>query len=414
MSQIKFDKKNLINVLFFLVIPIFGFAYSFYNLFSNQNRKIAFFVISAFCSLFILKNPPIHDIYRYALRFDSINSIKDFGIYTNDYFFDFIVVLFKNLDIPFFLIPPLFVGLSIYLILNSINNLLLKLNISPSKSVLIIIFTLILANPITISLGLRSHLAFSFFLYGIINFVIYKKKSYFIFLILAPLTHSASILLVIAFFATLLFKPKILLTTAVSATLFTVSKSLLLVLASTTFISTYFGTLTTYTEFDNLSDKSNNGMLYYYITNFIKILVALAYIKFSIFQFSKIKTDIKENKIKYFLYYFTNNIIILSFATSMSEIAFGRYSSYAIFFMCILMIIYNKNKIINVFLTLFFIYTFTIGNIFINRNILKTNDFEKIIIIPPIINFTYSDEEYRKKLSNTDVNGYPISGPGSL
>lgn len=407
MNQVKINKKNIFNILLFLTIPVLGFLYSFFNFFTNKKRNISLVIISLFFSIILLKNPPIHDIFRYLLRFDTINSISDIGLYTNDYFFDLLTIIFKKIDFPFYIIPPFFVFLTTFLILKSIDKLLNFYNISKLKSLYIIIFSLVLANPIIISLGLRSHLAFAFFLFGLTIYITSKSKKSYIFMFLAILTHSSSALLILAFSTTFFIKPKIKLTMLAATITYTTSTFLLFYLANSTLINTFFSTLTVYTEFNNLSDKSTNGLIYYQLGLLMKFIILISYVFFS-------KNYSSFDEPKKFLFFFINNLLILTFATSMSEIAFGRYSSYLIFFIITLILIENKNNVIKIILLTFFLYTLIINNLYINRNILLVNESHKALLTPPILHYLYSDNEYRKLLQNTDINGYPISGPGSL
>ncbi len=168
-----------------------------------------------------------------------------------------------------------------------------------------------------------------------------------------------------------------------------------------------FSTLTTYTEFDNLSGKSQNGLIFYYLTTFVKITMIFSYIIFYKNNFQNLFS--LENKFIAFI----NNTIILIFATSMSEIAFGRYSNYTVFFIVIFLILNNKKYFLRIMLIIYFIFYLLINNVYVNRNIIKTSSIGSLSLSSPLYLLLYSDSEYRKNLSNTDINGYPIKGPGS-
>lgn len=407
MNQFVLNKKSLLSILLFLVIPLLGFTLAIYNIIKTNNRKVIYVVISLFFAVLTIKNPPIHDIYRYLLRFDSINSINDIGLYTNDYFFDFLTLLFKFLKLPFYLIPPTFVFSTLLLILLSIDKILNFYNIKGNLAFLIIFSILIIANPINISLGLRSHLAFSFILYGIINLIITKNNRYLIYLALGFLTHTASFILILSYFISKYFKSRKATTILLSLIAFLASKFLLNFVFEISFISDTFSTLSVYKEFDNLSDKSSRGLLFYYIETTIKMTMMITYFLFYSFE--------NKNYVEKSIYYFLNILIILTFASSMSEIAFGRYSTYVVFFIILLFLLQTKNKFkITKFIVLAYLFfTLLVTNIYINRNTIETGNYLYTSIESPLFLFLYTDNDYRKLLSNTDFDGYPKSGPGA-
>lgn len=407
MNRFMLNKKTFLSLMFFLVIPLLGLISAIYNIIKSNNRKMIYIIISLFFSVLTIKNPPIHDIYRYILRFDSINSINDIGLYTNDYFFDFLTLLFKILEIPFYLIPAIFVFLTLLLILFSVDKFLNFYNIERNKALLIIISIIIIANPITISLGLRSHLAFAFFFYGLANLIITKKNYYILYFILAFITHTASFLLILSYLISKYFKPNKSTTIILASASFLASTILLNFAFELPIISNAFSTLSVYKDFDNLSDKSARGLLFYYIDITIKLSIIVTYF---LFYYSDRKNHVEKS-----LYFFINILIILAFASSMSEIAFGRYSSYSVFFIIIALLLQTKNKVkITKFILFgYLFFTLMVTNIYVNRNIIFSGNYMSLAITPPLFLFLYSDEEYRKLLSNTDFDGYPISGPGS-
>lgn len=407
MNRLMLNKQTFLSLLLFLTIPLLGFISAIYNIIKSNNRKLIYVIIALFFSVLTIKNPPIHDIYRYILRFDSINSISDIGLYTNDYFFDFLTLLFKNIEIPFYLIPTTFVFLTLLLILFAIDKFLIFYNTSKNKAFLIIIATIIIANPITVSLGLRSHLAFALVFYGLTNLFFTKKNYYILYLILGFLTHTSSFLLILSYFLSKFFKPNKSTTIILALTSFLMSTVLLNFAFELPIISNTFSTLSVYKEFDNLSDKSARGLLFYYIDITVKLSIIATYFLF--YHFNKIYHSEKS------LYFFINNLIILTFASSMSEIAFGRYSSYVAFFIVIILLFQTTRriKITKIILIGYLFFTLTVTNIYVNRNIIISGNYIATSITPPLFLFLYSDEEYRKLLSNTNFDGYPISGPGS-
>lgn len=407
MNRILLNKKSLLSILLFFVVPLLGFASAICSVITTNNRKVIYVVISSFFAVLTIKNPPIHDIYRYLLRFDSINSINDIGMYTNDYFFDFLTLLFKFFGFPFYLIPPIFVFFTLLLILLSIEKILHFYTIKGNSAFIIVLSALIMANPINISLGLRSHLAFAFVLYGMVNLTITKKNKYFIYLALGFLTHTASFILIASYLISKYFKKNKITTIVLAAFTFLASKFLLNFVFEIPFISKTFSTLSVYKEFDNLSDKSARGLLFYYIDITVKMIIIITYFLFYFFE--------NKNHVEKSLYYFLNILIILTFASSISEIAFGRYLTYVVFFIILLLLLQTKSKFkITKFILLSYLsFTLLITNIYLNRNIFQTGGYLFTSIQSPVFLFLYSDDDYRSLLSNTDSDGYPISGPGS-
>lgn len=406
MQNVKINPRIFFSIILFLLNPVIGLIYSLYNITKTYNRNIIFIIIALFFSVLTIKNPPIHDIYRYLLRFDSINQWQDIGLFTNDYFFDYLTLTFKFFDIPFFLIPPVFVLLTIFLDLKSIDIILKHYKYNKKKSLFIIIFTIAIINPINISLGLRSHLSFAFFLFGLVNLLTTSNKKNYLYFFLAFLTHTASFILILSYFISKFFKPNKFLTLVLSIICLLASAIILNTVFSLPFFAEKFSTLSVYTEFDNLSDKSTRGMLYYYISTTIKIIfIGLFFIFFD---------NKMAKEIEYKLFYFINILVITTCACNFSEIAFGRYTAYVVILTNLVLIFQNKNKkYLSLLLISYFIYSVFITSIYINRNNIINGDYFIQSIKPPIFLLMYTDEEYRNLLSNTDITGYPISGPGS-
>lgn len=191
--------------------------------------------------------------------------------------FDFLTLLFKNIEIPFYLIPTTFVFLTLLLILFAIDKFFKFLQHIKIKLFALIIATIIIANPITVSLGLKMRLAFALVFYGLTNLFLTKKNYYILYLILGFLTHTSSFLLILSYFLSKSFKPNKSTTIILALTSFLMSTVLLNFAFELPIISNTFSTLSVYKEFDNLSDKSARGLLFYYIDITVKLSIIATY-----------------------------------------------------------------------------------------------------------------------------------------
>lgn len=410
MSKISFSKHNIISYIFFIISPILGVIFSFSNLSKPKYRKCFYIIISFFFGLFFLKNPPIHDIYRYYLQYEYIYTISDFGKYTNDYFFDTICLIFNQIGIPFYFIPPLFVFLTLYITLIGVEKLILKYKFNLLRLTLLIISSIILTNPVLVSLGLRSYLSFAFLFLGLINYFIYNKKLSFILFFLSGFTHSSLIVFIIPLFLINIIKPGKVATLVISFICFLFSYFLISIITNLSIVNLLSDSLVAYTEISRVSEKSISGVIHYYLNLNLKLIIIIFAIMFIKIE----ELNIFEKK----LYYYMNYMLIICSLCSVSDVALGRYSTYTSFISFILLFFCNKKlylgkKLIRFILIMYVIFNLMVNNIYINRHIFMIGKPIEMSIITPLALILYSEEEYKKYLINIDNEGYPISGSGS-
>lgn len=202
-------KPSLLNIPIFIVVPFVAFLLTFKNLKSNINAII--FIL--FCTLFgyaFTFNNTSADSYRVALTFTEFDytSLWDIvplyilGAITDIYRFllyAFVKGFSNNPKILFACFGFVF-GVFWYLSLRVFINE--KRNINDIYS-FILFFIFIIFNSITSINGARFNTAIWVFFYATINIVLYKKKRFFILLLITPLIHYALLLplfIVIVFF----------------------------------------------------------------------------------------------------------------------------------------------------------------------------------------------------------------------
>jgi len=406
----KINLKNLISQLFFILSPIIGFLIALFNINSEKSRKNFYIISSFFFSLFILKNPPIHDVYRYYDRFNNIKSLNDVGYYTQDYFFDFVSLFFNSLDIPFYFLPPLFVFLTFYFSFKGVELIIRKYNFNNLFNIFLILSIIVLVNPILVSLGLRSYLGFAFLFYSIVLYFFDNRKKSYVYMFFSVITHASFLIFLIPFLLIYFYRPNKVSVIILSLSIFISSKFLLPKILDFGLVGLIFGDLVGYSQFDNLENKSSRGVVFYYITIAIKLF-------FIYFCYSTVNLRNLNIKEKYLFFYIGYMILIFS-ASSISEVALGRYTSYTsflIFFMiCTYVYRFREYKIIySALIIIIFTFNFLILNVYINRNVFLMGKSIEMSIVSPLNMVLYSKDEYDLYLSNIGPDGYPLNGPGS-
>lgn len=393
--------KNLISYLFFLISPFLGLISSFLNIALSKNRKCFYLILSAFTALFFVKRPPLHDLYRYYLHFSEIENFSDVGLKDGYYLFDLISLLFSKFEIPFYFLSPLFVFLSLYLVFISLERIILYYHLG-LKSIIFLVFSVVcLINPVSVSMGLRSYLSFSLLFYGLVLLYLSKSNKAYIYFLLASLAHTSIIAFVFPVLVAKYFNINKYLTITLSLFFLFFNYLIVDLLVSNEFIGLIFGDLLLYTEFDNLENKSENGLLFYYSYLFYKLF----FIYFvCIFAKNKIQSDFEIK-----IYSYLSLTILISSISSVSEIALGRYTSYSFFIAFILIfLLVCKDKSLNytrVFIYFCVFLNFFVLNIYIHREYLVLGDSIEMLFISPLNIFLYDLDQYNLFLNNVDSDG---------
>lgn len=400
----RINKFNFLSLCLFFISPILGVLFSILSLKNTVNRRFLYIILSLFSGLVCLKNPPLHDAYRYYERFNNIKSFSDIGVYTGDYFFDFVSILFNNLDIPFYFVPSFFVFLTLYISFHALEIIINKYNFSKKNQLFLIFSILILSNPIMISMGLRSYLAFSFLLYGSFLFIFTKSKLFIIYIFLACITHASFFIFILPLILAKFYAPNKIILFLLSMFFFVFSDLIFNYFANISAVSFVFGGLIGYGDFNNLEGKSERGLLFYYMVLYLKLF----FIYYSYLTISKEKLD----KHEIFLYNYIGYIILIFSVCSLSEVALGRYTGYAavfVYFICFISIVKNrsKEKIKMLVLIFFILFNFVVLNIYVNRNIFYIGKPISMALITPLQITLYSKHKYDLYLNHIEYDGYP-------
>lgn len=386
----KFSLRLTLSTLMLFINPLIGFIFALE--FIRKQQKIPFFSISAFSFIITLYVPPLGDLYRHHLLYENAPSVfssnkLDLVLYYN-------IFIFKTLEIPFYLIPAIYVSLSLYLYLKSFDLFYKTRN---EKHLLIgVLVVLLSVNYISIASGLRYGLAAAIVIYAYSNIFIKDNKKFAVVLILI----SAQI-----HFSTYLFLFPILLSS------FKLSKRLffLLCILSLIFSNAAIPILNIITEKLNHGSSyvsgvwstADNNNLAGQIRFFINKLPF--YIGFFIFFFI-IKNDSKFNN-KNILYW----VILLCLTLSFSLSLFLRYSVVPSFILLFL-ILSSKKVTYNIYLSLvLFSFTyFSIDTLYGYRRQIELGAMWESLYTPPFMKFYSLSEDYKTMLLEIDSDGFWI------
>lgn len=409
MGSIRLSRINLLSLFMFLVSPIVGLVYSFFKINGRSNRRFFYLICSSFFAIVFLKNAPIHDAYRYYDRFNNTLKVDDIGFYTQDYFFDLIAIAFNYLGVSFYYIPSLFIFLTLFFSFLALEVLIRKYNFDQKTQLFLILSIVILSNPIMISMGLRSYLAFSFLFYAIILFSHSESRCSYFFLVLSIFTHASFIIFSLPFLLLKFYNPNKIIVVIFSAILLISSSFFVEKLTQIKFINIIFGDLLGYSQFDNLENKSARGLFFYYTVLYLKLF----FIYYTYIRFDLKKANSNQKK----MYGYIGYMIIICSICSVSEVALGRYTTYAAFLIFFLFFIVrlktiNFFKIDSLVLIFFLMFNFLILNLYVNRSVFYTGKPVQMSLLTPLNLILYSKEEYDKYLIDIDIDGYPKASLG--
>lgn len=395
----KLSINSIFNLLLFLIVPVLGTLRALLNINYKNSRLTAYFILAAFFSLLTIKSPPLGDLYRYLFRFDYINNLSQINEYTIDFTFGVFVLIFKYFDIPFYLFSSIFVFLGLLFLFLTIDKLYLKYKWSSSMQIALIAISIIFFNPIAASIGLRSYLALSLFIYGVILVSDNKNKGYF-FGLLAVLTHVSFSYLFVFLILSKFIKINNFQTALISIFLFFVSNFAVPVLFQYFTLYQGGGYYGSYVENDYEYNSTNEFLGYLIDISSYSILLIL-------YLFSK---NSENDKFIIKIRFIINLLIVSVFLACSIKTAFGRYFSYVSFLIMLVIFVenffYKKNKIPMVILVLISIIFLSLNNTYYRRDTILNGSFAEMMLVSPIFLLNYSDGEYRKLVSMVDSEGY--------
>lgn len=395
----KLSINSIFNLLLFLIVPVLGALRALLNINYRNSRLVAYFILAAFFSLLTIKSPPLGDLYRYLFRFDYINNLSQINEYTIDFTFGVFVLLFKYFGIPFYLFSSIFVFLGLLFLFLAIDELYLKYKWSSGMQIALIAISIIFFNPIAASIGLRSYLALSLFIYGVILVSDNKNKGYF-FGLLAVLTHVSFSYLFIFLILSKFIKINNFQTALISIFLFFVSNFAVPILFQYFALYQGGGYYGSYVESDYEYNSANEFLGYLIDISSYSILLILYF-------FSK---NSGNDKFLIKIRFIINLLIVSVFLACSVKTAFGRYFSYVSFLMMFVVFVenffYKKNKIPMVILVLISIIFLSLNNTYYRRDSILNGKFFEMMLVSPLFLLNYSDREYRKLVSMVDSEGF--------
>lgn len=182
--------------LLFLASPLLSFPLIIYYIY--KQKEYAYTFLALFLGLFAILYAPTHDLFRHTLfYYDCIGSPTDFIGVKQDILLYLLSSWFANWNINFEIIRFLFVFLSyqmyfqIFLSLQKRNK-----HIKENKDLCFLLFLLLFFSIryFVICCGLRQGMATAFAIFGAYKLLVEDKKSAYVFLVLAPLTHISLVL----------------------------------------------------------------------------------------------------------------------------------------------------------------------------------------------------------------------------
>lgn len=377
--------RTIIATILFMLNPLIGGISAFINICRKDISSGDILVISAFFLLLGYSTPPVYDLYRHYADFNGIvdldaflNLIQtkfDLSLYSIEY-------VIRTLDLPFAVIPGMYLFFSFLIILNIYKHYVCRIPEQNATTYFLLSSFVLLSVPVfTIVLGLRFGFGCFLALYAI--FQIYEKKNIkgYFFLLLAIVSHYAFLLTLIAIFCVKIFRLSrvqffILMIIAVSCS-YIISDIILLLPLPELFKTRLLAYLTGYWASEFLDTYSVWYKISLVLTYWI-VYPGILYMACS-----------KDSKNKDKLTQLTLFSIILLLFFCKYEVIFSRYALFVNLLILIQFIkFYTANNLKNTFLIVmifFNVITFTLGNVYANRTVIELNKMTNILYIPPLI-----------------------------
>lgn len=393
-----FSLKNIFSLVLFVLSPILGLLHAV-SKFNFNNRNYFYFLTSLFFALMVFKNPPAFDAIRYFEMYDyvSFKHLTEFSNYISFYYISF---FFKNLGIPFYFIPVVYVFLSIYFLLKSVDILYFKSSFKKSSLFYIILLfgLIIIINPIVVGLVMRNYLSLTFFIYGFVNFYFGKKSKSLIFFALSILSHFSFIGIILVFILSFFVKLNRV------NTFFLVILGLFfskIVFSKFIYLLPGVGVqehYSAYLDYSQYAEYTNNMILATYISYGLKsCIIFLSFLIYSA------RSQFKElfNIMLWLL-------VAVSFVV-VSDTAAERIFNVATVFSYIF-IIFNltgssRDLIFSFFLIICVVFYFVILDVYMYRYSILYGDYFKNTFYPVFQFFLYTDDSYRELIKYLNSDG---------
>jgi len=399
----KISRYLPLSIVATLFLPIVGLFLSIVAINKKGMNRVPFLLISFFYFCFLIKMPPYGDSYRRFLDYESFTPITSVATFLSghpDIFFYLTIVLFRSLQIPYFIIPALYGALMIYCMLASLRNGTKIVDVEMAGKRKIIAFLVILSafDIISFSLGLRFGLAIAIIVYGITTYFSGEKKKGLFAMVVAITVHFSMLLVVLCFIGSHFIKLSKKSVIPLSILSFLISATVLpYVLNQFSFLGIAQYALSGYVE-SGWADASSNikTLGVFMVRNLLQFGV------FFLFMLDK-KTYPKLDNFLYLM-------IPVTFLISISFSAVQRYllvcnlillsrvipSYYSVIF---------KKKFVLLFFSTYMVLSGILLNIYVQRVAIVWGDLWQGYYISPVTLLYYSNDDFRNYLKEVDAAG---------
>ena len=386
-----------------ILFPIAGLILSIFSIDKNKMNRLSFVLISSFYFFFLIRLPPYGDSYRRYLNYLSYNPSMDLFSFINghpDVFFYLSISLFRELNIPYFIMPALYGAMMIYFVLASLRNCLIISNCEPSGVGKFLIFTVMLASfdIINYSLGLRYGLAIATIVFAVTSYCRGARIKGGIAMFIAASIHFSMLYIILCFILSRFFKINKKLIIPLSIIAFFLSSILLpLLLSQINFMGIGKYAISGYVEsgWANASDNLNT-LAVSTIRNLLQLGVFVLFLKD--------RSYYKE--IDRFIYI----LIPAIFLTSLSFSAIQRFLVVGnIVLLARILPVYYGLILKKIWVLCFFVlFIFTSGvilNTYVQRIAIIWGQLWVGYYTTPLVLFTYSDNDFKHYLNEVTVEG---------
>lgn len=399
----KINKYLPIAICATALIPIAGLLFSLLSICKNGKNRISFLLISFFYFFFLIRLPPYGDSYRrYGdfLSYAPHSEVTSFLSGHPDIFYYLGIVVFRNLDIAYYIMPATYGALMIYLLLASLRNMLFIFDCELSGFKKISAYVLLLSafDIVGYSLGLRFGLSITLAVYAISTYSRGDKLKAILAMIITLLVHFSMALIVIGFIASRfvnLNKKKLVLFSIISYVLSSTILPFILTKISLGGIGAY--AISGYVDgvWANASDNLNTKGVFF-IRNMLQLSLLVLFLR------DKNSVDIIDRAICL--------IIPLSFLTAVSFTAFQRYLVVCSLLLMVRIIppyiglLFRKIYLMIGFCFYVFVSAIVL-NIYVQRMPFIWGDLWRGYYQSPLTLINYDDKKFTKYLNEVTLDG---------
>lgn len=399
----RLNKYLPLSLFSLALVPVIGLFFSILSISKNKMNRIPFLFISLFYFFFLIKLPPYGDSFRRYINYLSYTPGEDISAFIHghpDVFFYFSIIIFRQLNIPYFIMPALYGAMMIYFVLSSLRNCLIICNCEPVGFRKIFIFLVMLSafDIINYSLGLRFGLAIATVSYAITTYCRGAKVKGSISLFLSITIHFSMIYIVACFILSRFVYINKRFVIPLSIISFSLSSMILpLILSNISFMGIGSYAMSGYVEsgWANASDNLNTWGV-----SFVRNILQLGV--FILFMKSKEKFSVIDNFICF--------LIPAVFLTSLSFSAVQRFLVVCniILLARVLPVYYDfllKKIHVFVFFVFFMVTSGIVLNIYVQRVAFIWGNLWMGYFSSPITLLDYSSAQFNHYLSEVSSDG---------